>query len=234
VAVALVVVAVAYSGLPLEAAAGFPLDPAAAYLSELAARDRPGRLPFALADGVAGTVAVLAAVVLRRWQRVPRSPLAARAVPGLLAVFGLATVADVLSPMACAPSADAGCARAEQQWDLDAGHEVHLVTSSVATLAAAGLATAVLVLVLGSRRARGRTMPVAALVTGSALLTSVVVAVIAGADTLGLPTPPVGWWQRAQTLAFCATFLCVVPVLRAAGSGAGVGAGADAGVRAVA
>jgi hypothetical protein len=225
VAVALVVVAVAYSGLPLEAAAGFPLDPAAAYLSELAARDRPGRLPFALADGVAGTVAVLAAVVLRRWQRVPRSPLAARAVPGLLAVFGLATVADVLSPMACAPSADAGCARAEQQWDLDAGHEVHLVTSSVA---------AVLVLVLGSRRARGRTMPVAALVTGSALLTSVVVAVIAGADTLGLPTPPVGWWQRAQTLAFCATFLCVVPVLRAAGSGAGVGAGADAGVRAVA
>jgi hypothetical protein len=162
-------------------------------------------------------------------------------VPGLLAVFGLATVADVLSPMACAPSADAGCARAEARWDLDAGHVVHLVTSSVATIAAAGVAAAVLVLALGARRrgargVRGRWAVPAAVASGVALLVSAVVAVIAGADTLGLPTPPVGWWQRAQTLAFCATFLCVVPALRHVGAGvaAEVAAGDRPGVGAAA
>lgn len=217
-AVALVIAAVAYTGLPLEAAAGFPLDPAVAYLSELAARDRPGRLPFALADGIAGTAAVLAAVALRGR---PVLPLAARWLPVLLLVFGLATTADVLSPMACAPSADVGCARAEERWDLDAGHVVHLVTSSVATLAAVGVAAAVLALVVGVRCRGDRSAAAWGVPAGVALLLSVVVAVLATADTLGLPIAPVGWWQRAQTVAFCATFVCVVPMLRRAGTGDG-------------
>jgi hypothetical protein len=215
----LLVAAIAYSGLPLEALAGFPLDPTTSYLSELAARDQPLRLLFAGADLVGAVGAALAALLLVRRHDRPASSWA-RAVPVLLLVFGAATVADVLSPMACAPSVDAACARAEQRWELGVGHAVHDVTSSIATVAAVGLCVSAVL--LGSRRARGlRGVPASPGVSWGwvvapvvALLTSVVVAVIAGASLVGVPTVAVGWWQRAQTLAFSATFVCLVPLLR--------------------
>lgn len=216
--VLLVVAAVAYSGLPFEAAAGFPLDPMTAYLSELAARDQPSRPLFTVVDTVAGSAATLAAILLLRAHVVVRSHRSTWTpwIPTmlvLLLVFGVATVADVLNPMACAPSADVGCARAERSWELGTTHVVHLGTSGLATVAAVGVCVSLLVLLTRSRRhlPGARWWDVAPL---SALVLSAVVAVIAVSDTFGVRPPAVGWWQRGQIIAFCVTVACIVPTLR--------------------
>ncbi|KSW17190.1 DUF998 domain-containing protein [Cellulomonas sp. B6] len=215
--VLLVLAAVAYAGVTWELAAGFPLDPVRSYLSENAARGQPLRALFVATDTLAGGLAALAGAALLRVRRaVP--PTARRwvaVVSVALVVTGAATVVDAFNPMACAPSADSRCAAAEAARTLGVQHTVHEVASSVVSLAV--VTTCVGALALARRTAgRGRTRAAwCALAPAATLVTSAVVGAIAVASTLGAATPPVGLWQRAQTLGVCATFVVLVPLLRA-------------------
>lgn len=213
----LVIAALAYSGFPFELAAGVPLDPGSAYLSELAARDQPLRLLFAAADAVAAVAAGIAGVLMRRELRSSTRTVSAwvRSVPVALIVFGSATIVDVLSPMRCAPSADSACARAEASWQLGTAHAVHNFSSSVATMAAVALCVTVAVLLARTGKATGWLRAPATIVLVAALVASAVVAVASSLAVAGIPPMPgIGWWQRVQTLAFCLVFTMVVPVMR--------------------
>lgn len=151
--VLLVLAGVAYASVLLEAVAGWPLDPAASFLSELAARDQPTSLVARLTDGLAGALALAGALLLlgpvvdaRRTARALAAPLPSwlRGVAvGGLALFGLATVADAALPLDCALSLPA-CAAREAAGLVSASHHLHAVTSVVtgvgAMLAAASAA----------------------------------------------------------------------------------------------
>jgi hypothetical protein len=220
--VLLVVAAVAYAGLPLEVITGFPLDPVTSYLSEHAARGQAWRGVFVTADALAGLAVATAGAILlgARAAALPATPDGPRRWAVVLAVAlvvaGAATVVDVLSPMACAPSADAWCASAEAARELGAQHTVHEVSSSLVSLALVAACVAALALVRGARGGSLSRVVRHALAPLVVLATSAVVGTIAVASTLGADAPPVGLWQRAQTLAACATFVVLVPLLRAA------------------
>lgn len=99
-----VVAGCGYSVFVLAGLFGSRLDPARAYVSELAAHDQPGSLFFQLADVVVGAVVVLAGSALARAgaRRLGRAGL-------WFAAFGVATVLDSAAPMVCAPSAGSAC-----------------------------------------------------------------------------------------------------------------------------
>ena len=143
------IAAVLYLGLPIEALLGFPLDPASSYLSELAARDQPYAMAFRLTDGL-GAVLVLAGTVLLS-TRLALRRLAAYSTAAL-ALFAVATVVDVIFPMACATSADPECARGDAEGTLGLSHQIHIVTSVLAL--AAGNVSAVLLSVFAARNRR--------------------------------------------------------------------------------
>lgn len=202
--------AVAYTGVPWEAALGFPLDPAVAFQSELAAVDQPTRLLFALTDGFAGVAAVVAAVLLW-WGRARDATLLERLAPAPVLLFGVGTVSDVLSPLPCAPSVDPGCAEAD---GLASAGTAHSVTSLVATTALIGLAVLIAALLVGMRR---RAVPVSLawwLPVVLYVATSLANAALSLADNLGVPGPGIGWWQRAQTVSASLCLAVVVPLLR--------------------
>ncbi|MDR6867068.1 hypothetical protein J2Y69_001667 [Microbacterium resistens] len=210
--VLLLIAALLYLGLPYEAAAGFPLDPARSYLSELAAEDQPLSLSFRLADGAAGLLAAIAAILLIATH--PRWP--GRTVAAAVAVFGLGTLADVVFPMACATSASAACARADAAGALGLSHQIHTVTSVVA-LTAVVVSAIVLVLLVWSTPPRPSALGVV-LAIGTVLLiaSTVAISVIALASAADGTLPAgAGYVQRVQTLLIAAYLAALVPVSRA-------------------
>ncbi|MDI2130999.1 DUF998 domain-containing protein [Yinghuangia seranimata] len=132
----LAVGAVAYSSWILEIALPTRLSTVNGFASELFAADQPYRWVFGGLDIVAGVCAALAAVLVLSATFGPR-PAVRWAYLGwaALAVFGVATVLDVVFPLDCAPSL-AGCKAREQAGRLSFTHDVHLVTSVVANIAA--------------------------------------------------------------------------------------------------
>jgi hypothetical protein len=203
------VAAVLYLGVPAEALLGFPLDPTRAYLSELAAVDQPTSGLFRALDFLAGGMVVLGSLLLLCEREVSLHRSSIVAVIGL-AGFGAGTVADVVFPMACAPSADARCAAADAAGTLGTTHVVHTISSATA-LAAACLTAVVLIVIVaratgsqGARRSGHRAMVivvVAVLVITSSVAVSLL-AVLGNADG-GLPAGG-GVAQRLQTVTIAA------------------------------
>ncbi|MDF2560508.1 MULTISPECIES: DUF998 domain-containing protein [Microbacterium] len=143
--------AIAYSGVMWEALAGYPLDPARAYLSELAAENQPTSAVFRSLDALTGVLVLIAMSLHRsRWISAA-ADVTARWSAMLLGAFAALTVADSLVPLACAGSADAACAAADAAGTLGLAHQVHAVTSSSA-LAAATASAVLLALATGRRR----------------------------------------------------------------------------------
>lgn len=131
------------------------LDPASSYISELSARNQAGSLLYRTTDGLAGATvtvgAFLAAFSPRLRRRLtPEVRPYWRIMWWSLVVFGLSTVADAVFPMECAITGDAACTAAEMASELPWTHQVHTVTSSVAT---AALLVAVAVAMPVARRA---------------------------------------------------------------------------------
>lgn len=132
-----------YSVWLLELLLPTKLSPRTSYVSELGANGEPHALLFRMGDTLAGvsmTVAGLVALLLLR-----RSPSwrHERWAFRLLALFGLATVADSLCPMSCVATRDAECAAREASWQVPWTHLAHTGTSTVA-VTALGVAFAVL------------------------------------------------------------------------------------------
>lgn len=191
------------------------------YVSELMALDQPTSTLMRTADVVAGLAVAIAALLIHRRirptgrHRGPRPVLRLLIVSGLLA-FGVATMVDAASPMACAPSESLHCAAAEARGHLPFHHQFHTVSSSIATLGA--------VVGFGSLAAALRhpggfvvsRLPVLYVATAAAyvLSTGWVLLEIAhlGADVLG-------WSQRLQ-VTLSSACLALVPLLRVRTSGA--------------
>lgn len=205
----LLLAAVAYTGVPWEALVGFPLDPAQAFQSELAAVDQPTRLLFALTDGVAGLLAVVAAGLLW-WGRQGSMTVLERLVPIPVLLFGIGTVADVLSPLPCAPSVDAGCADAD---GLASAGTAHSITSLIATTALILLAASIIGLLVGIRRRDVRMAAVWWIPPLLYALTSLGSAAWSLADNAGVETWGAGWWQRAQTVSASLCLVVIVPLV---------------------
>ncbi|MCF2529848.1 DUF998 domain-containing protein [Yinghuangia soli] len=145
-AILLAVAAVAYSSWVLEILLPTRLSSVDGYASELFAADQPYRWVFGSLDILAGVCAVAAALLVlpqvagprtgRRpahlgWARLGWVHLGWAA----LAVFGIATLLDVVFPLDCAPSLPA-CAALEEGGLASWRHNVHLVTSVIANAAA--------------------------------------------------------------------------------------------------
>lgn len=160
--------AILYSGVPWEAAAGYPLDPSRSYLSELAAQDQPLGALFRSLDGLTGALVLVAlALVAGR----PLSRLV-RASAVALAAFAALTILDALSPMACATSADARCAEADAANALGLSHHLHAV-SSAGALAAVAVSAVLLVIAAARDREAASAVARGALVTVVAMLVAV-------------------------------------------------------------
>lgn len=203
----LVIAAIMYSGLPWEAAVGFPLDPSRSYLSELAARDQPSASLFRLLDASAG-VLILVALLVEPTRARARSLFTASAYAlGLFAAF---TIIDASSPMACATSASIACARADAANTLGAAHEIHTFSSAGAL--AAVLSSAVL-LALAVVRERPRRRPherwVCVGVAAALFSATVLVTVLAMCSTEGgRLVDGGGVAQRAQVILISAHLVC--------------------------
>lgn len=205
----LILAAVAYTGVPWEALVGFPLNPAEAFQSELAAVDQPTRSLFAFTDGLAGVAAIVAALLLW-WGRTGDDTVLGRLVPLPVLLFGVGTVADVLSPLPCAPSVDAGCAEAD---GLASAGTAHWLTSLVATTALILLAVVIAGLLVEMRRRGTRAPALWWWPVALYAVTSLVSAALSVADNLGVETSGTGWWQRAQTTSASLCLALVVPLL---------------------
>lgn len=200
--VLLLTAAVAYSGIPWEAAAGFPLDPSRSYLSELAAADQPNGLVFRALDAATG-VLILAALAIRG--RAAATTGLTTGAAFALGAFAVLTIVDASLPMACATSASAACAQADAANTLGLSHQIH-------TMSSAGALTAVLVsavlLVMALTRDRAprsggiRALEIVAwIVVAMLVATTVLVTVITVASTAdGRLLDGGGLAQRAQVL----------------------------------
>ncbi|WP_344094060.1 DUF998 domain-containing protein, partial [Streptomyces stramineus] len=100
--------AVLYNAWVLEAVLPTGLDPRHSYVSELYAADQPFHLLF---GGVEILTALLVATGILAWPPGARLPGDRTATAGrwALGVFALASVADVIVPMRCAPSVNHAC-----------------------------------------------------------------------------------------------------------------------------
>ncbi|MBH1937886.1 DUF998 domain-containing protein [Streptomyces sp. AV19] len=126
------------------------LDPRHSYVSELYAADQRFRLPFAALELAAAGLVVAAALPPGCRRGAERGK---RAGWWCLVAFGVCSVADVVVPMRCAPSAEPGC-EAVNPW--------HTATSA---LVHAALFASMTLLASGTGRSALRWVPVAALVT---------------------------------------------------------------------
>ncbi|WP_372411322.1 DUF998 domain-containing protein [Streptomyces luteireticuli] len=159
----LVTAAVVYNDWLLELVLPTGLDPRHSYVSELYAADQRFRLLFAALELAAAALVVAAALPAARRRGAERGE---RAGWWCQVAFGVFSVADVIVPMRCAPSAEPGC-EAVNPW--------HTATSA---LVHAALFASMALLVLGTDRSVRRrggwggrggwvpvVVPVAALVT---------------------------------------------------------------------
>lgn len=120
---------VLYAAFAIESVLDGPLDPTRAYVSELSAQGQPFAVLFRLTDALAGLViAIWAGLALSR--RPHR--LALVGWLGLL-VFGISTVLDATFPLSCAATHDVSCRVREAVGDLPTTHQLHVVTSTVAS-----------------------------------------------------------------------------------------------------
>ena len=212
------IAALLYSGVPWEAAAGFPLDPSRSYLSELAAADQPTSLLFRALDAGTG-VLLLGALSFADRTAIPPRP--ARAAGFALAVFALLTIADALSPMACATSASRECAAADAAQTLGWSHQLHTLSSAGALVAA--IVSAVLFACAAARErtlvrplARRALWSISAALVLVSLIVSVLALLSAGEGAL---VDGGGFVQRAQVLlvsAYLAGYGVLTHRLRAA------------------
>ncbi|MBN9142226.1 MAG: DUF998 domain-containing protein [Micrococcales bacterium] len=194
----LLAAAIAYSGLPWEAVAGFPLDPAGSYLSELAAADQPLGWLFRALDLTTGVLVLIALLVGGR----SGGAVARRGATLALAGFAVLTIVDASSPMACASSASLRCARGDAANTLGLAHQIHTVSSAGAL--AALLVSAVLLAVAVSRdagwdRPVGRRLLLALVVSIVAVTVLVSVLAVLSTDEGRLMSGG-GYAQRAQVL----------------------------------
>lgn len=146
-------------------------DAASAYVSELAAGDQPfGRL-FRGFDAAAGLALALAAgVLVARDRGGLRQRLRRNGPFVMLALFGLATVADALLPMSCAPTGDPRCALEERLGLLPWTHQLHSVSSSLAGMfALVALGWSLLRVWRRHRRGEPESGPLPLLIAGIAL-----------------------------------------------------------------
>lgn len=200
------VAAILYCGLPLEAAMGFPLNPANSYQSELAARDQPFGLVFRLGDAtaallvLAGTLLILRRFVLRGLGRASAA--------GLM-VFGVGTIADTTFSMECASSASSVCARADALGQLDLPHQIHTVTSVVALAGVIVSLLLIAILILrtppGARPRGGAIVLVGAVLI--VLASAAISAAALGDSSTGSLAEGFGYVQRFQTLIISAYIL---------------------------
>lgn len=103
------------------------LDAVTSYISELSASDQPHHLVFRSADLVAGillivgSIAALATTTRSRW-----------AIAGWVSLtfFGMSTISDSQSPMRCAETANATCARLGRLDELGFRDDLHTFTSA--------------------------------------------------------------------------------------------------------
>ncbi|MGW5521473.1 DUF998 domain-containing protein [Gordonia sp. NPDC003950] len=124
---------ICYSSWVLEFFWATPLDPLRSFLSELDAAHRPHRSVYVAGDIITSICALLAAAVL--W--IPRPAVTGGYGRGgvvALAVFGVATITDALSPIECIPNVDPNCP-SEPSGLLPQLHHVHAMTSTVAVFA---------------------------------------------------------------------------------------------------
>ncbi|MFF3066510.1 DUF998 domain-containing protein [Oerskovia sp. NPDC057915] len=213
--VLLTLAGILYVGVVLEAAAGWPLDPARSYLSELAALDQPTSALFRGTDLASGALVVAGLTVLgvahrrRRATGRPAASLVQRVTFWALVAFGLATMADALLPLDCALSVGS-CAAREEAGHLSAAHHAHTF-SSVASGISSFVASAGIVWLA---RARRRTpLGVSARLAGS--LGPVLGIVTGTIGMFGSPLPlGTGIAQRVQIVAFSVVLVLAVQVLR--------------------
>jgi len=197
--VLLLIAAITYSGLPWEAAAGFPLDPSRSYLSELAAQDQPYGLIFRTLDGLTG---VLVLVAFALGSRVPSYTGFARGSAIAIAAFAALTIIDASSPMACATSTSLRCAAADAANALGLSHQIHTV-SSAGALAAVVVSAVLLAVALVRDRTRSSDTERRVLfaIAGMLIVVTVLVTVLAMLSTDdGRLVDGGGFVQRAQVL----------------------------------
>lgn len=195
------------------------------YVSELLADGQPWSLALRWIDVVAGSATLVAALVAWTWTGAARrrGGWVARFVVAAhvgLGAFGLFTVVDAALPMSCAPSVDPACAAAEAAGTVPVTHQLHSVSSTLATTGAVvGLVSAAAVLwLLRSRSTRRHALGTVTVTAAYALVTGWVLVETAGA-TPGLPTTgavgldALGWSHRIDiTLSsVCLLLLAVTP-----------------------
>ncbi|MEV5505349.1 DUF998 domain-containing protein [Streptomyces orinoci] len=112
--------AVVYNDWLLEFWLPTGLDPRHSYVSELFAADQPFRVTFAIVELLAAVLVAGGALLARSAADDPWSRAGCRC----LAAFGAASVADVVVPMRCAPSVEAGC-EAVNPWHTTTSALVH-------------------------------------------------------------------------------------------------------------
>ncbi|MDO5724510.1 MAG: DUF998 domain-containing protein [Flaviflexus sp.] len=181
-----------YASALWEALAGYPINPAISFLSELAARDQPDGWIFRVTDAVSGTLIVLGTLLLMlgrpRWGRLRWILTCA------LTLTGIGTVLDAASPMDCAESVPQ-CHERVTEGSVSIFHHLHIATS---TVAATGIVIAALsyLAILAHRRDLVSRLEAATAAAASILLLSLSVQ-----GLLGLVGSPHGWAQRLQVLA---------------------------------
>ena len=216
----MVLAAVLYCTMLLEALYGFPLSLRHSTLSELAALNQPTSTVARSVDLASGLLLICGALLLLP---LGRRSWAARAGLAGLVVLGVGTVMADLSPLPCAPSLSERCREAaehaaERADQHPAALEIvlHLATSGLASVGAVVLSLTTLWLLRGTGRSTSTVVArVAAwVVIATSLLLGVETVVAAGPDDEGLV-------QRSGVLAVC-VLVALLPrlLIRATSGGA--------------
>lgn len=213
------VVAVIYSAWIVAPLLDPQLHPWTSYASEYFVAERPAATLLRTADGIAGLLLVVIAVlsyarVRTLWRGLPGSPrptvregsampsdaslkatsrrgrTAVRAWAASLAFAGLSTVVDAINPMTCAPSVSPVCEAAEKTGTLPAQHQLHTVSSALVGVAFVLAMLASLVLSARTDRA-----------VRIASWAGVVMVTLSGADALLPRVPTEGITQRLSMIA---------------------------------
>ncbi|MFT4088490.1 MAG: DUF998 domain-containing protein [Gordonia sp. (in: high G+C Gram-positive bacteria)] len=131
--VALIAAGVCYSSWVFEFVFPAGLDPLRTFLSELDSESMPHRHIYQVGDLLTVAASIIAALALLIYPAVVHGRLQKTAAVAV-GVFGVATIADVLTPFSCVPGRDHGC-RAEGTGILRQLTSVHAMTSTVAVVA---------------------------------------------------------------------------------------------------